>query len=249
MNIEFLKKAHERVPSVPVLVNLISKREKQLIAGEKPLVMPESSEEDKVDTALREVAEGKLISEIDFDAIARAEELARNIEGAWIAGQFDNPENPRAHARTTGPEIWEDAEGRVDILVAGVGTGGTLSGAAAYLKEKNPALLAVAVEPADSPLLSCGRAGAHGLQGIGANFVPDNLDRAIIDEIVTVSTEEAYTAARALARTEGIVCGISSGAALHAAATLAAREENRGKRIAVVLPDTGERYLSTGLFE
>lgn len=182
-------------------------------------------------------------------AIARAEELAGNIEGAWIAGQFDNPENPRAHARTTGPEIWEDAEGRVDILVAGVGTGGTLSGAAAYLKEKNPALLAVAVEPADSPLLSCGRAGAHGLQGIGANFVPDNLDRAIIDEIVTVSTEEAYTAARALARTEGIVCGISSGAALHAAATLAAREENRGKRIAVVLPDTGERYLSTGLFE
>lgn len=182
-------------------------------------------------------------------AIARAEELAGNIEGAWIAGQFDNPENPRAHARTTGPEIWEDAEGRVDILVAGVGTGGTLSGAAAYLKGKNPALLAVAVEPADSPLLSCGRAGAHGLQGIGANFVPDNLDRAIIDEIVTVSTEEAYTAARALARTEGIVCGISSGAALHAAATLAAREENRGKRIAVVLPDTGERYLSTGLFE
>lgn len=182
-------------------------------------------------------------------AIARAEELAGNIEGAWIAGQFDNPENPRAHARTTGPEIWEDAEGRVDILVAGVGTGGTLSGAAAYLKEKNPALLAVAVEPADSPLLSCGRAGAHGLQGIGANFVPDNLDRAIIDEIVTVSTEEAYTAARALARTEGIVCGISSGAALHAAATLAAREENRGKRIVVVLPDTGERYLSTGLFE
>ena len=182
-------------------------------------------------------------------AIARAEELAKETDGAWIAGQFDNPENPRAHERTTGPEIWEDAEGRVDILVAGVGTGGTLSGAAAYLKGKNPALLAVAVEPTDSPLLSCGRAGAHGLQGIGANFVPDNLDRAIIDEIVTVLTEEAYAAARALARTEGIVCGISSGAALHAAATLAAREENRGKRIVVILPDTGERYLSTGLFE
>lgn len=182
-------------------------------------------------------------------AIARAEELAKENDGSWIAGQFDNPENPRAHERTTGPEIWEDTEGRVDILVAGVGTGGTLSGAAAYLKGKNPALLAVAVEPTDSPLLSCGRAGAHGLQGIGANFVPDNLDRNVIDEIVTVSTEEAYAAARALARTEGIVCGISSGAALHAAATLAAREENRGKRIVVVLPDTGERYLSTGLFE
>lgn len=182
-------------------------------------------------------------------AIARAEELAREIDGAWIAGQFDNPENPRAHRLTTGPEIWQDAEGRVDILVAGVGTGGTLSGAGAYLKEKNPTLRVVAVEPADSPLLSEGKAGPHGLQGIGANFVPKNLDRALIDEIMTVTKDEAYATTRRLAQTEGILCGISSGAALFAAAELAGREENRGKRIAVILPDTGERYLSAGVFE
>lgn len=182
-------------------------------------------------------------------AIARAEALAKELGDAWIAGQFDNPENPRAHRLTTGPEIWQDAEGRVDILVAGVGTGGTLSGAGAYLKEKNPDLRVVAVEPADSPLLSGGKAGPHGLQGIGANFVPSNLDRALIDEILTVSTEEAYATARKLAHTEGILCGISSGAALFAAAKLAGREENRGRRIAVILPDTGERYLSAGVFE
>ncbi|MBQ8173913.1 MAG: cysteine synthase A [Clostridia bacterium] len=182
-------------------------------------------------------------------AIERAKELAREMDGAWIAGQFDNPENPYVHERTTGPEIWADAEGRVDIFVAGVGTGGTLSGAGAYLKAKNPALRVVAVEPADSPLLSGGKAGPHGLQGIGANFVPSNLDRALIDEILTVSTEEAYATARKLAHTEGILCGISSGAALFAAAKLAGREENRGKRIVVILPDTGERYLSAGVFE
>lgn len=182
-------------------------------------------------------------------AIVRAEALAEELGDAWIAGQFDNPENPRAHARTTGPEIWQDAEGRVDILVAGVGTGGTLSGAGAYLKEKNPDLRVVAVEPADSPLLSGGKAGPHGLQGIGANFVPKNLDRSLIDDIMTVTTAEAYAAARKLAHTEGILCGISSGAALAAATELAKREEYRGCRIAVILPDTGERYLSTGLFE
>ena len=182
-------------------------------------------------------------------AIARAEALAKELGDAWIAGQFENPENPRAHRLTTGPEIWQDAEGRVDILVAGVGTGGTLSGVGAYLKEKNPDLRVVAVEPADSPLLSGGKAGPHGLQGIGANFVPSNLDRALIDEILTVSTEQAYATARKLAHTEGILCGISSGAALFAAAELAGREENRGCRIVVILPDTGERYLSAGVFE
>lgn len=182
-------------------------------------------------------------------AIKRAEELAAETAGAWIAGQFDNPENPRAHKRTTGPEIWADTNGRVDILVAGVGTGGTLSGAGAYLKEQNPDLRVVAVEPTDSPLLSGGKAGPHGLQGIGANFLPANFDPAVADEILTVSTDEAYVAARELARTEGILCGISSGAALAAATALAKRQENRGKRIVVILPDTGERYLSTGVFE
>ena len=182
-------------------------------------------------------------------AIEKAEELAREIPGAIIAGQFENPANPAAHRKTTGPEIWEDTEGNVDIFVAGVGTGGTISGTGAYLKEKNPEIKIVAVEPYDSPLLSSGKAGAHKLQGIGANFVPAALDTGIYDEIITVKTEEAYAAARNLARSEGVLAGISSGAALHAAGVLAARPENAGKNIVVLLPDTGDRYLSTELFD
>ena len=182
-------------------------------------------------------------------SIEKAEELAREIPGAIIAGQFENPANPAAHRKTTGPEIWEDTEGQVDIFVAGVGTGGTISGTGAYLKEKKPSVKVVAVEPYDSPLLSSGRAGAHKIQGIGANFVPAALDTGVYDEIITVKTEEAYTSARNLAKKEGILTGISSGAALHAATLLASRPENAGKNIVVLLPDTGDRYLSTDLFE
>ena len=182
-------------------------------------------------------------------AVARAEALCRETPGSILAGQFDNPANPQAHYRTTGPEIWEDTEGTVDIFVAGVGTGGTISGVGRYLKERNPGVYVAAVEPAASPLLSRGQAGPHGLQGIGANFVPENLDRTILDEILPVTEEDAYAAGRELARTEGILAGITSGAALWAAAELARRPENRGKRIVVLLPDSGERYLSTPLFE
>ena len=182
-------------------------------------------------------------------AIEKADELAREIPGAIIAGQFENPANPAAHRKTTGPEIWEDTEGNVDIFVAGVGTGGTISGTGAYLKEKNPEIKIVAVEPYDSPLLSSGKTGAHKIQGIGANFVPAALDTGIYDEIITVKTEEAYAAARKLARSEGVLAGISSGAALHAAGVLAARPENAGKNIVVLLPDTCDRYLSTELFD
>ncbi len=182
-------------------------------------------------------------------AVDRATELADGIEGSLILSQFDNPANPQAHEDTTGPEIWRDAEGRVDVFVAGVGTGGTVSGTARYLKKMNPDCHVVAVEPASSPLLSKGYAAAHGLQGIGANFVPDNLDRTLIDEILCVTETEAYAAARALAADEGILCGISSGAALHAATVLSKRLAWAGKRIVVLLPDTGERYLSTPLFQ
>ena len=181
-------------------------------------------------------------------AIAKAEELAAAIPGSWLAGQFDNPSNPRAHYLTTGPEIWRDADGRVDIFVAGVGTGGTLSGAGRYLKEQNPRITLVAVEPAASPLLTEGHAGAHGLQGIGANFIPKNLDRQLIDEIIPVTEADAYDAARLFARTEGLLCGITSGAALHAATILGRRPENAEKTIVALLPDSGERYLSTPLF-
>ncbi|MBQ8351405.1 MAG: cysteine synthase A [Clostridia bacterium] len=181
-------------------------------------------------------------------AIARAEEILAATPGAIIAGQFENPANPLAHYQTTGPEIWEDTDGTVDIFVAGVGTGGTLSGVGRYLKEKKPSVRVIAVEPADSPLLSEGRAGAHKLQGIGANFVPTTLDRTIYDEIIPVSTEQAYAAARDLARGKGFLCGISGGAALAAARAVCAREENAGKTVVVLLPDTGERYLSTDLF-
>lgn len=181
-------------------------------------------------------------------AVARAEALHASTPGSILAGQFDNPANPEAHGRTTGPEIWEDTEGTVDIFVAGVGTGGTISGVGRYLKARKPSVQVVAVEPAASPLLSQGYAGPHGLQGIGANFVPENLDRDLVDEIITVWEEDAYAAGRELARREGILAGITSGAALWAAAQVAARPENRGKTIVALLPDSGERYLSTPLF-
>jgi len=181
-------------------------------------------------------------------AIEKAEELRRNIPNSIIAGQFDNRANPEAHEMTTAPEIWEDTDGAVDIFVAGVGTGGTISGVGRYLKMKKHDVKVVAVEPSDSPLLSKGYAGAHGIQGIGANFVPENLDREVYDEIIAVSTEESYAAARALATREGVLVGISSGAALFAATEIAKREENKGKNIVVLLADSGERYLSTELF-
>ncbi len=181
-------------------------------------------------------------------AIEKAKELAREIPNSFIPSQFENPANPEAHYKTTGPEIWEDADGQIDAFVAGVGTGGTLSGTGRYLKEKNPNCRIVAVEPQASPLLSKGYAGSHGLQGIGANFVPENLDRDIIDDIITVSEEDAYQAARTFATAEGFLVGITAGAALHAAIELA-KTMPKGARIAVLLPDTGERYLSTPLFK
>lgn len=182
-------------------------------------------------------------------AIEKAYELADEIENSFIPAQFDNPANADAHYKTTGPEIWADTDGSVDILVAGVGTGGTITGTGRYLKEKNPEIEIIAVEPADSPFLSQGKAGAHGLQGIGAGFVPKILDTDIYDEIITVTTEEAYEAARQTVKTEGMLIGISSGAALHAATVVAKRAENKGKKIVVILPDGGERYLSTGMFD
>ena len=182
-------------------------------------------------------------------AVAKAEELHRSIPGSIIAGQFENPANPEAHEKTTGPEIWADTEGKVDIFVAGAGTGGTVSGVGRYLKAQNPAVNIVAFEPASSPLLTEGRAGPHGLQGIGANFVPENLDRGVLDEILTVTDEDAYHTGRELARTEGILVGITSGAAVWAAAQLAMRPENAGKTIVALLPDSGERYLSTPMFQ
>ncbi len=180
--------------------------------------------------------------------IERAHALATEIPDSFVAGQFVNPANPKAHFDTTGPEIWNDTDGTVDIFVAGVGTGGTITGVAQYLKSQKPSVRIVAVEPADSPVLSGGNSGAHGLQGIGAGFVPDVLDTAAYDEIIPVTTEQAYAAGRLIAKREGILVGISSGAALHAAITVAKRSENVGKRIVVLLPDTGDRYLSTTMF-
>ena len=182
-------------------------------------------------------------------AVAKAEELHQSIPGSIIAGQFENPANPAAHEKTTGPEIWADTEGKVDIFVAGVGTGGTVSGVGRYLKAQNPAVRVVAFEPASSPLLTEGHAGPHGLQGIGANFVPENLDRSVLDEVLTVTDADAYAAGRELARTEGILVGITSGAAVWAAAQLARQPENAGKTIVALLPDSGERYLSTPMFQ
>lgn len=182
-------------------------------------------------------------------AIEKAEELAREIPNSFIPGQFDNPSNPAAHYETTGPEIWEDTEGKVDIFVAGIGTGGTITGTGKYLKEKNPNVQIIGVEPASSPLLTKGVVGAHGLQGIGANFVPSILNREIYDEIILVTDEDAYEAGRSIARNEGLLVGISAGAALHAAVEAAKRPENAGKNIVVLLPDTGDRYLSTKMFQ
>lgn len=181
-------------------------------------------------------------------AIAKAEELAGETPNSFIPGQFVNPANPAVHFATTGPEIWEDTDGVVDIFVAGIGTGGTISGVGEYLKSKNSAVKIIAVEPFDSPILSEGRAGAHKIQGIGAGFVPDTLNTSIYDEIIKVQNEDAFKTGREISRTEGLLVGISSGAAIFAAAELAKRPENEGKNIVVLLPDTGERYLSTALF-
>ena len=181
-------------------------------------------------------------------AIAKADELAKEIDGAVILGQFVNPANPAVHKATTGPEIWDQTDGKVDIFVAGVGTGGTLTGVGEYLKEQNPDVKIVAVEPATSPVLSKGTAGAHKIQGIGAGFVPDTLNTKIYDEVITIKNEDAFTEGRAFAHSEGILVGISSGAALKAATILAERPENKGKTIVALLPDSGDRYLSTALF-
>ncbi len=181
-------------------------------------------------------------------AIAKAEELAKEIPGGFVAGQFVNPANPKAHLETTGPEIWEDTEGKVDIFVAGVGTGGTVTGVGKYLKAQNPEVKIVAVEPQTSAVLSTGVPGAHKIQGIGAGFVPDVLDTEIYDEIITVADEDAFAAGRLVGKSEGVLVGISSGAAVHAGIELAKRPENEGKTIVVLLPDTGDRYLSTALF-
>ncbi len=182
-------------------------------------------------------------------AIAKAQELAKQYEGSFIAGQFENPANPQAHYLTTGPEIWQDTDGQVDIFVAGIGTGGTITGTGRYLKEQNPQVRIVGAEPADSPLLTQGHAGPHGIQGIGANFVPEILDRSLLDEVVTVTTEQAYAAGRRLGTQEGILAGISAGAALHVALEQAKQEENAGKTIVALLPDSGERYLTTAMYQ
>lgn len=215
------------------------------------LTMPESMSAER--RALLAALGAELVltpaSEGMSGAIRRADELAAETEGSFIPGQFVNPANPDVHERTTGPEIIADTDGKVDIFVSAVGTGGTITGVGRALKKHNPDIKIVAVEPYDSPVLSGGKAGPHKLQGIGAGFVPDILDTALIDEIITVKTEEAYAAARKSAGREGVLVGISSGAALHAASLLAKRPENNGKRIVVLLPDTGERYLSTDLFK
>lgn len=215
------------------------------------IVMPENmSEERKV--LMRAYGAELVLTDASLGmsgAIQKAEKIKSETPGAVIMGQFDNPANPEAHYRSTGPEVWNDMDGNVDIFVATVGTGGTLSGTARYLKEQDPNIKVVAVEPAGSPYISEGRSGAHAIQGIGAGFIPKNLDLSLVDEILTVTDESAFENARELARTEGLLVGISSGAALAAAKALAGRADNAGKRIVVILPDTGERYLSSGLFK
>ena len=214
------------------------------------LVMPDSMSVERInllkaygaEVVLSEGAKGMA------GAVAKADELAKNIPGSFIAGQFENPSNPKAHYLTTGPEIWADTDGKIDIFVATVGTGGTLTGTAKYLKEKNPDIKIVAVEPASSPLLSEGKAGPHKIQGIGANFVPEILDTDLYDEVLTVTDDDAYKAANAIAKLEGILVGISSGAAVSAAAQIGKRPENAGKNIVTVLPDSGDRYMSSGVF-
>lgn len=214
------------------------------------LVMPDSMSVERINllkaygakVVLSEGAKGMA------GAVAKADELAKNIPGSFIAGQFENPSNPKAHYLTTGPEIWADTDGKIDIFVATVGTGGTLTGTAKYLKEKNPDIKIIAVEPASSPLLSAGKAGPHKIQGIGANFVPEILDTDLYDEVLTVTDDDAYKAANAIAKLEGILVGISSGAAVSAAAQIGKRPENAGKNIVTVLPDSGDRYMSSGVF-
>ena len=214
------------------------------------LVMPDSMSVERInllkaygaEVVLSEGAKGMA------GAVAKADELAKNIPGSFIAGQFENPSNPKAHYLTTGPEIWADTDGKIDIFVATVGTGGTLTGTAKYLKEKNPDIKIISVEPASSPLLSTSKAGPHKIQGIGANFVPEILDTALYDEVLTVTDDDAYKAANAIAKLEGILVGISSGAAVSAAAQIGKRPENAGKNIVAVLPDSGDRYMSSGVF-
>lgn len=215
------------------------------------IVMPDSMSVERIKTIEAFGAEVILTpgAEGMSGAIKKAEELAKEYEGSFIAGQFTNPSNPKAHYLTTGPEIYDDLDGQVDVFIAGVGTGGTLSGTAKYLKEKKPDVRIVAVEPSKSPLLSKGYAGSHGLMGIGANFVPKTLDVDIIDEIITVDEEDAYTFGRLLGNKEGILVGITSGAAMYAAVQVAKRPEYAGKNIVTLLPDTGDRYLSTPMFE
>ena len=214
------------------------------------LVMPDSMSVERInllkaygaEVVLSEGAKGMA------GAVEKADELAKNIPGSFIAGQFENPSNPKAHYLTTGPEIWADTDGKIDIFVATVGTGGTLTGTAKYLKEKNPDIKIIAVEPASSPLLSAGKAGPHKIQGIGANFVPEILDTDLYDEVLTVTDDDAYKAANAIAKLEGILVGISSGAAVSAAAKIGKRPENADKNIVTVLPDSGDRYMSSGVF-